>query len=323
MKKGLLAALLALSVAACPAAYFLVGPALSPLQVSTLKILLIITGCSALYCFVVGEVSGNNSQMDKLWSLLPEVYIWIIAIRDGSLRLIVMAILATLWGLRLTFNFARKGAYTLRFWAGEEDYRWAALRERKEFRPHWKWMLFNLFFISIYQNVLVLATTLPALISMEASKPFGWTDCLAASVMVVFLVLETAADEQQWAFHTMKHRLLAEGKPLQDLPKPYDKGFNTTGLWNHSRHPNYLGEQGVWASFYLFSVCAGAGLFNWSLIGALLLIVLFQGSSSFAEEISRTKYPEYADYCRTVPKFIPGRAYRRQEPALQENAVHT
>ena len=42
-----------------------------------------------------------------------------------------------------------------------------------------------------------------------------------------------------------------------------------------------------------------------TIIGALLLIVLFQGSSAFAEEISGAKYPEYADYCRQVPKFLP------------------
>lgn len=95
------------------------------------------------------------------------------------------------------------------------------------------------------------------------------------------------------------------------MPEPYRLGFNTCGLWNRSRHPNYLGEQGVWASFYLFSVGAGIGVFNWSLIGALLLITLFLGSSSFAEEISRSKYPAYAEYCRRVSRFIPGRAFRK------------
>jgi len=46
------------------------------------------------------------------------------------------------------------------------------------------------------------------------------------------------------------------------------------------------------------------------LIGALLLMVLFQGSSAFAEEISSAKYPEYARYCQQVSKFFPGRRYR-------------
>ena len=311
MKKTLLAIVLAVSVIACPLLYFYVGPALDEIQLSVLKTLLIITSCSALFCFVVGELTSNNSQMDKLWSILPAVYVWIIAAKGGmSPRLVVMACLVTLWGARLTFNFARKGAYHIKFWTGREDYRWEVLRSRKEFQPHWKWMLFNLFFISVYQNLLVLMITFPALVSMRSEVPFGWGDALAAVMLIMFLSYETIADEQQWRFQTRKWALIGEGKKLEELPEPYCKGFNTRGLWNVSRHPNYLGEQGVWVAFYLFSVAAGIGVFNWSVIGALLLIVLFLGSSAFAEEISRSKYPLYADYCKKVGKFFPGKPYK-------------
>ena len=306
MKKALLAAIIGLSVLACPVMYFLVGPALDEVQLGTLRILLIVCGCSTLYCFAVGELTRNNSQMDKLWSLLPEAYMWICAIRGGmSPRLVVMAALATLWGARLTFNFARKGAYSLKFWSGEEDYRWKVLREKKEFRPRWKWLLFDLFFISIYQNLLVLATTLPALISMRSEKPLGALDWVAAVLTLGFIALETVADEQQWAFQTKKKQLLASGKQLNELPLPYMRGFNTTGLWAHSRHPNYFSEQCIWVSMYVFSIAAGSGVFNWSFIGALLLIVLFIGSSSFGEEISSGKYPLYAEYKRKVSRFVP------------------
>lgn len=306
MKKVLTAIVLGLSLAACPALYFLVGPALNELQLGTLKILCTVAGCSALYCFAVGEISKNNSQMDKLWSILPEVYVWIAAIRGGMTpRLVVMAILTTLWGARLTFNFARKGAYSIRFWAGEEDYRWKVLRERSTFKPHWKWMLFNLFFISIYQNMLILTTTFPALISMDSAAPFGAVDIAAAALMLGSIVLELVADEQQWRFQQKKKELLHGGKSLSELPMPYRRGFNTTGLWARSRHPNYLGEQCIWISFYVFSIGAGMGVFNWSLIGALLLVVLFIGSSSFGEEISSSKYPEYAVYQKKVSRFIP------------------
>jgi steroid 5-alpha reductase family enzyme len=298
--------LVAISLIACPLLYIFVGPALDPTQLQTLKILGIITGCSILYCFAVGEITGNNSQMDKLWSLLPIAYTWVIAVRSGmNVRLVVMAVLATLWGIRLTFNFARKGAYKLKFWEGEEDYRWPVLRARKEFQPHWKWMLFNLFFISIYQNVLVLMTTFPALVLMNVDKPFGWLDGIAAALMLGFILYETIADEQQWAFQSTKWKMIKEGKKLEELPAPYNKGFNTTGLWGRSRHPNYFAEQGTWCAFYLFTIAGGIGIINWSIAGALLLIVLFQGSSAFGEEISASKYPEYASYCRKVSKFFP------------------
>ena len=310
MNVKLVGSLIAISIIACPLLYVFVGPALDASQLETLKILGLIAACSGLYCFVVGELTRNNSQMDKLWSLLPIAYTWVIAARGGmSARLVVMAVLTTLWGVRLTFNFARKGAYKLKFWEGVEDYRWSVLRARKEFQPRWKWMLFNFFFISIYQNALVLMTTFPALVLMSVDVPFGWVDGLAAALMLGFIVYETVADEQQWAFQTTKWKLIGEGKKLEELPAPYNKGFNTQGLWSRSRHPNYFAEQGTWCAFYVFSIGGGIGLINWSIIGALLLIVLFLGSSTFAEEISAGKYPEYADYCQQVSRFFPGKKY--------------
>ena len=135
--------------------------------------------------------------------------------------------------------------------------------------------------------------------------------------MTFFLVYETIADEQQWSFQSQKWALIRGGKKLDELPAPYNKGFNTVGLWGHSRHPNYFGEQGIWLSFYVFSIGAlvATGLryiFNWSIVGALLLVVLFLGSSAFAEEISSAKYPEYAHYKKTVSKFFPWKKYREK-----------
>ena len=301
-----MATLLLLSIIVCPILYFTVGPRLDATQLDTLRILGIIAACSAAFCFIAGEATGNNSQMDKLWSLLPIAYTWVIAAKGGmNPRLVVMAVLATLWGIRLTWNFARKGAYKLKFWEGTEDYRWAVVRSGQAFKKRWAWALFDLGFICIYQNALVLKTTFPALVAMRSDKPFGWLDSIAAVLMLGFIVWETVADEQQWAFQTRKWALIGEGKKLEELPAPYNKGFNTTGLWGRSRHPNYFAEQSIWASFYLFSIAAGMGIINWSIIGALLLIVLFQGSSSLAEEISSGKYPGYADYCRSVPRFFP------------------
>ena len=310
MKVKLIGSLLAISLIACPLLYIFVGPALDATQLETLKLLLWICGGSAAFCFIVGELTQNNSQMDKLWSLLPIAYTWVIAAKAGlPVRLVVMACLATLWGARLTFNFARKGAYKLKFWEGEEDYRWKVLRAKKEFQPHWKWMVFNLFFICIYQNALVLMTTFPALVLMGSDVPFGWLDGIAAALMFGFIVYETVADAQQWRYQTIKWKMIKAGMSLEQLPAPYNKGFNTVGLWGISRHPNYFAEQSIWWCFYLFTIAGGIGIINWSMIGAILLVVLFLGSSSFAEEISSGKYPEYAKYCATVSRFFPGKHY--------------
>ena len=302
----LMCTLLLLSLVVCPILYIYVGPALNDLQLETLKILGIVAGCSALYCFLVGEITGNNSQVDKVWSLLPIAYCWIIAAKGGMHpRLVVIAVLVTLWGIRLTYNFARKGAYKLKFWEGEEDYRWEKVRAIPFLQNRAVWMAFDFFFISGYQNALILMFTFPALVCMGSTVPFGWVDAVAAILMFGFIVYETVADEQQWKFQGKKWAMIKSGKTLEELPAPYNKGFNTIGLWKVSRHPNYFAEQAIWVSLYFFSIGAGVGIVNWSMIGALLLIVLFTASTNLVEGISGDKYPEYAEYCKKVNKFFP------------------
>jgi len=307
MNIPLMAALLGVTTIVCPIMYLKVGPALDPSQLATLKVLGAICACSAAYCFIVGEITRNNSQMDKLWSLLPIIYTWIVAYNGGfKARLVVMAVLATLWGFRLSFNFGRKGAYKLKFWEGEEDYRWEVIRSGP-FKGHrFGWLLFDFFFISIYQNVIVLMTVFPALVSMNSTVPFGIIDTIAAVFTFSFIVWETVADEQQWAYQTKKWEMIKSGKKLHELPAPYNNGFTTSGLWGYCRHPNYFAEQAIWMSFYVFSIATGVGIFNWSIIGALLLQVLFLGSSAFSEGISASKYPRYQQYCDSLPRFIPG-----------------
>ena len=287
---------------------------LTELQLRTLKILAIICGSSIAYCFIVGEIARNNSQMDKLWSLLPIAYTWVIAGMGGfKPRLIVIAVIATLWGIRLTFNFARKGAYSIKFWEGEEDYRWAILRQNKIFQNKFVWGMFDLFFISIYQNVLILAFTLPALAVMESTATFGAFDYIAGILAFLFFALELWSDAIQWRFHQKKKALLAEGKTLEELPYPYKLGFNTINIWGFMRHPNYLGEQGIWMSLYVFVIGAGVatyGIFNWSIVGPLFLILLFLGSSTLGEQISCGKYPKYPEYQKQVFKYLPLRRYK-------------
>ncbi len=310
MNIPLMCTLLLLSLVVCPLLYIYVGPALNDLQLETLKILGIVAGCSALLCFTVAEITGNNSQVDKIWSLIPIAYCWIIAAKGGMHpRLVVMAVLVTLWGIRLTYNFAKKGAYKLRFWEGEEDYRWEKVRALPFLQNKAVWMAFDLFFISGYQNALILMFTFPALVCMGSTEPFGWVDAIAAVLMFGFILYETIADKQQWDFQSKKWAMIKSGKTLEELPSPYNKGFNTHGLWNVSRHPNYMAEQAIWVSFYIFSIGAGVGIINWSMIGALLLIVLFTASTNLVEGISGDKYPEYAEYCKKVNKFFPGHKY--------------
>jgi steroid 5-alpha reductase family enzyme len=71
------------------------------------------------------------------------------------------------------------------------------------------------------------------------------------------------------------------------------------------RKPNYAAEQFIWFSFYIFSAAATSSFWNWSGGGFLSLIILFQGSGWLTEQITSSKYPEYIEYQRVVPLYVP------------------
>ena len=299
---------------ACIVLGFIKGVYLDGVQRKTLNILGIICASSIAYCFIVGEISRNNSQMDKLWSVLPIAYVWVVAALGGfKWRLIIIAVIVTLWGVRLTYNFAKKGAYSIKFWSGEEDYRWVYLRSQKPFTNKLVWGIFDLGFISLWQNVVVLGITLPAVAIMSSNAPLNALDIVAGVLMFGALLYEVIADRQQNNFQTKKYEYLNKGMKLEDLPEPYNRGFNVSGLWARSRHPNYIGEQLIWVGLYLFAISGGVahfGVFNWSIFGVMLLILIFVGSSRMAEGISVKKYSEYEEYQKQVFKYLPIRKYK-------------
>ncbi|WP_019181606.1 DUF1295 domain-containing protein [Microbacterium yannicii] len=269
-----------------------------------LVIVLGVAGVACAFCWIASLVTEDTSWVDRLWSIVPVVYVWIFAIAaliagEDAARLVVMALLVTAWGARLTFNFARKGGYT-----GMEDYRWAVLRGRM--KP-WQFQLFNLFFIVLYQNALLVLITLPAYIGWQHPTPFTGWDAAFSALFAAFLVGEWVADQQQWNFHQAKN---AAGGTLEP-------GFVTTGLFAYSRHPNFLFEQAQWWVFYAIGATAlvtgGGGWLNWTIVGAALLTLLFIGSTIFTESITASKYPAYAAYQRTVSMLLPLPRRRRSK----------
>ena len=275
---------------------------LSALQNVVLTRLVIIYLVAALLCFFVSTLSKNYSQVDKLWSTIPLAYVWIVAWESGfEPRLVLMAILVSAWGIRLTYNFSRRGGFSIRFWSGKEDYRWAVLRAKPELAAAWRWIIFNFLFISLYQMGLILLMTLPAVRSIGGGS-LTIVDGILAVLLIGLIVVETVADQQQWNYHKQKRLLMEKGAAL---PERYAKGYVQTGLWGIVRHPNYAAEQAIWIVFYFFSVAATGQWINWSVMGAILLVLLFWGSSNFSESISVGKYPDYTEYKKRIPRFIP------------------
>lgn len=298
-----IASFLMFTLVAVPVLTWYYDEPLSSEQWESLKALLWVYGCAALIAFIISTITDNYSQVDKLWSTIPIAYGWIAAhFANYEPRVVLMAILISVWGARLTFNFARRGGYSWKFWTGEEDYRWSILRAKPGFEQNWKWILFNFFFISAYQMGLILLMTLPIVKTSGSDVPLGFADYALTLLILGLVIIEFIADQQQYDYQQEKHRLKKNGETLNDY---YQVGFTHRGLWGYMRHPNYMAEQGIWIVFYFFSVIATGHWINWSIAGCLLLVLLFKGSSDFSESVSADKYPLYKKYQQTVGRFLP------------------
>ena len=254
-----------------------------------LLLVVALAGVIATGCWVLSLITRDTSQVDRMWSIAPPIYLWVFAGGAGfhDLRLDLMAVLATIWGARLTYNFARKGGYS-----GVEDYRWAVLRKAMS---GWQFQLFNLFFIVIYQNTLLVLIALPGWTALNHHAPLGPLDIVLAVLFLGALVGETVADQQQWNFHRHTH----EGGAAAA------EGFLRHGLFRYARHPNYFFEISMWWLMFGFGAVAASSLLQWTVAGAALLTVLFVGSTIMTERISSAKYPAYAAYQASTSPIIP------------------
>lgn len=254
----------------------------------------------ALTAFAFGFITADYSWVDRLWSTLPVGFVWFYAWRGGfSCPLVLAAAVVTVWGTRLTFNFARKGGYT-----GAEDYRWPVLRERIG-NPFF-WQLFNLGFICLYQTGLFVLFTSP--MYMMLSRPSGSGSPLfigALGLMLLSVLFETVADQQQWTYYRARESFRAGKTIPHGFLVDAERGFRTTGLFAVSRHPNYFGELSFWWFFWLAGAFHTGIWLSWTLAGPVLLSLLFVGSTIFTEGITGSKYPEYAGYKNRVSAIVP------------------
>jgi len=253
----------------------------------------------AICSFVFGLITGDYSWVDRLWSTLPVAFTWYYAYRGGfTPALCVIAGLVSLWGLRLSFNFARKGGYT-----GTEDYRWGVLRGK--IKNPFLWQLFNLFFISSYQIGMFILFTWPVYGVIKTGNDFSIFFYISAALAFIFICIETAADQTQWNFHIAK-KAAQDGKKFSDkYINDVKNGFLSRGLFRFSRHPNYFGELGFWWSIWLTALSIIGDFSRSGFFGPIMLTILFIGSTIFTESITGGKYPKYKEYKAGTSPIIP------------------
>lgn len=232
-------------------------------------------------CFVLTKVTSEMSWVDRIWSILPILYQAHYLFHQHhckgiqiSQRQWVIMFFTFMWGARLTYNFYRKGGFK----KGGEDYRWEYIRKNY----HWILVEFlNFAFTAYYQIILILWFSSP--IREAYTGELNVYDYGLFALWLLLFAGEVVSDQQQWNFQTEKYRLL-KGSSLDKLPSRFKKGFLTDGLFTYSRHPNFFCEISLWYVQFFLSVNSCG--WNWSGLGAVLLNLLFLGSTALTEKIS-------------------------------------
>jgi steroid 5-alpha reductase family enzyme len=234
--------------------------------------------------WLVSVARRDVSLVDAWWGPGFALLAWVDALTagGGQPRPLALAVLVTLWGLRL-------GVYLLWRSHGEpEDPRYASMRRHHGAR----FPLLSLVTVFGLQGVLQVLVGLP--IAVTAARPgapeLGALDGLGAALCGVGLAFESVGD---WQLARFRADAANAGRVMD------------RGLWAWTRHPNYFGDCLVW--WGIFSV-ALAGPLGWlSLPGPALMTFLLLRVSGVAllERSIGKRRPGYAEYAARVPAFFP------------------
>lgn len=240
-----------------------------------------------LVIFIFGRIFKNASFYDPYWSLAPIAisFYWAFGLmRDYSLsaQQIIVLVLVSLWGLRLTYHWASQ-------WRGlkHEDWRYREYR-LKAGSMFW---LVELVGIELMPTILVFLGCLslyPILTTNGVS--FGPFAVLGILVTLTAIIIESTADWQLTRF--ISNKTLA-GSVIN------------RGLWKHSRHPNYLGEILFWWGIWIFVL--GTQPQNWlTVVGPLAITCLFVFVSiPMMEKRNMLRRPTYSEQQKKVSVLIP------------------
>jgi steroid 5-alpha reductase family enzyme len=233
--------------------------------------------------WAVSVAVRDSSIVDVFWGSGFVVVAWAgFALGEGDGRRLLLALLVTVWGLRLTLHLARRNL------GKGEDYRYAEMRRR-----HGEsWPLRSLAVVFWLQGALMWIVSLPVQAAMadSADARLGALVGIGAALWVVGFAFESVGDLQLARFKA----------------DPANRGrVMDRGLWRYTRHPNYFGDFCVWWAVWLVALAAGAPW--WTAVGpALMSVLLIRVSGVALLERSLVKRREgYADYVARTSAFFP------------------
>jgi steroid 5-alpha reductase family enzyme len=249
---------------------------------SALAVLVGSVGAYMCVWFVVGTILKRNDVADIAWGLGFVLVTWVgFALSARGLHSVIVALLVTIWGIRLSTHIAVRARKK-----GHEDPRYAT------WRKEWKHVVLRSFFqIYVLQGALLLLIATP-IIFIHLSAPVAGTTTLivGACVWLLGFAIEVVADRQLRAF------LLSRTAKSPQLCM--------IGLWKYSRHPNYFGEAVLWWGIFLITVDLPGSL--WMIASPLLITFLLRFVSGVP--LAERRYQGREDfevYKRRTNAFVP------------------
>jgi steroid 5-alpha reductase family enzyme len=231
--------------------------------------------------WLVSLVRRDAGVADVLWGPAFAVLAWLYVVgRDAAdARGLLVAVLVTIWGLRLGLHIAVRGR------GRGEDPRYAAMRRAHGPRFWWR-SVFTVFWL---QGLILWVVALP-LYAAQGGGSLWWLDAVALACVLAGFTFETVGDRQLQRFRA----------------DPANRGrVLDRGLWRYTRHPNYFGDALLWWGVFLFAAATPAG---WvTIVSPLLMTFLLlrvSGVTLLERGLAETK-PGYAEYVRRTSAFVP------------------
>lgn len=229
-------------------------------------------------------VYRNVTIVDSLWGSGFVLIAWItFFMADGFIgRRILITLLVTLWGIRLSFHL------TLRNWGHGEDPRYGSWRKKSGER----FWLVSLFKVFILQAFFLWAISLALQWGQFSALPakFAFQDYLGVGIWMIGFMLESVSDWQLASFRA----------------QPSNKGrVMDKGLWAYSRHPNYFGECLIWWGIFMIALATPSS--GWTILSPVIItfvLLKMTGIPMMEKNIVHTR-PGYSDYVARTNSFFP------------------
>ena len=234
--------------------------------------------------WIISIFLKNVSIVDLFWGfgfVLASTF-YFISTEGFEPRKIILLILVSVWGLRLSIYLAWRNH------GKGEDFRYREFRKKYGENRYWWISFFQTFLL---QGILMWLISAPLLGAQYYGndKNIGILDIIGILFWITGFVFEAGGDYQLAVF---KGNPSNKGKVLN------------TGFWHYTRHPNYFGDSSVWWGYGFICLAAGSFL---PVMGSLLMTLLIIKVSGVAllEKSLKEQKPQYRDYIEKTSSFFP------------------